>query len=129
MWTFFDFIDRHGKSEVREWYLAASERVQAAFDAKLDILNGFTPDQWRRPIVGKLDGYADVNELRFKEEGTAWRILLCFGPGQMEATFLFPSREVNDRFVPASAPGTAAERAVLVRGKEGRRHVVAHDYP
>jgi hypothetical protein len=131
LWNFYDFVGQTGRNEMREWYEHASETVQAAFDAKLELLNGYTPAEMRRPTVGKLQSYEDVYELRFEEEGTAWRPLFCFGPGRTEITFLVPAREVNNRFEPRSGPGIAAERAATVRARDGggKDHVTPHDYP
>ena len=128
LWTFYDFVDANGVNDTREWRSGASDKVQAAFDAKVDILNAIPPP-WTRPLVGTLEGYDDVYELRFKEDRIQWRVLFCYGPGQLEATFLVPAREVNNRFEPLSAPGTAAERAELVRDKDNKenRYVAAHD--
>jgi len=128
VWNFYDFIDLRGANEVREWRAAASDNVRAAFDAKVDILSGIPPPL-QRPLVGTISGYPDVYELRFKEDRVQWRVLFCYGPGpgDRDLTFLVAAKEIGDRFVPASAPGTAAERAELVRGKEGKKHVVPHD--
>jgi len=128
VWTFYDFLNVRGANEVSEWRAAASDNVRAAFDAKVDILAGLPPPL-QRPLVGTLSGHADVHELRFKEDRVQWRILFCYGPtnGDRAITFLVPAKEIGGRFVPESAPSTAAERAELVRGKEGEQYVVPHD--
>lgn len=130
LWSFYDFIDARGANAIKEWRDGVSDAVRAALDAKIDMLHGLSHDRWRRPLVGKLEGHEEVYELRFKEDGTAWRILFCFGPRPGEATFLTPAREVNRRFEPLSAPGTAEERARLVRSKDAkdRKYVAPHDY-
>ncbi len=131
MWDYYDFVTAAGRNEIREWYESASDNVQATFDAKLDLLKGYKPVDMRRPAVGKLELFEDVYELRFEEDGVAWRPLFCFGPEAGQITFLVPARELNRRFEPRSAPGRAADRAALVRlkGREGKAHVTRHDYP
>ena len=128
LWSFNDYVDANG-NPIQNWRGTVSDTVRAAFDAKVDILHGLPPAQVRRPLVGKLEGYEDVYELRFKAAGIAWRILFCFGPDRHAITFLFPAREVNDRFEPLAAPAIAAERAARVRSSDSQRYtyVTEHD--
>ena len=112
MWTFYDFVDERGRNVIAAWLGPLPKTVAMALNARLDLLAGLPPGEWKRPYVDAIgDG---IHELRFLSNRVQYRPLWCFGPKRLEATLLAGAVERGGRFAPMNAPDVARERSTLI---------------
>ena len=125
VWTFLDFTELNGRNRIRDWLAGLKPVVAKEVAATLRVKLEFARAQplLRPPLFEPLTGYPGILEIKFKARKVQWRPLGFYGPEQLEFTLLVGAKEMNNRFVPASAPETAKGRRALVLAD--RRYVTS----
>lgn len=128
-WTFRTYVSPQGEEEVTTWYAAQTSTVRAAFDQRLRTLWQMTPQEWREPYTKALEGTCEgLIEIKFKADRVQQRPLGFYGPGRMEFTIVFITREIGDRFEPRNACEIALVRkADVIRNPVQFSRVLALD--
>ena len=130
LWTFRDFTDDSGNNVIVEWINAIHPnkkriKVIARWDGMLEHLQNLENSDWPTGWFTELAGYSGILEMKFTVQNIEWRPLGYFGPHRHEFTFLIGAIEKNNRFVPADAPSTAANRRHIVDAQPQR--AINHD--
>jgi hypothetical protein len=104
--------------EIRNWYGAQTPRCRAKFLSRIRFLAQTPRQGWKREPFDLLHGY-ELGEIRFNADGLEHRPLGFFSPG-MIFTLVFCAQEKNSRFVPKTAPETAAARKKEIEADANR---------
>ncbi|MGB7126609.1 MAG: hypothetical protein WBD42_07270 [Methylovirgula sp.] len=117
LWNFRYYPLDDAGTGVRNVYENASTAVRGKFLSKLVILAQLDISQWREPLFKMLTNQGGLSEIRFKADGVQQRPL-GFRSGEHEYTLLLWATEKGGRFVPRSAPETAA--SIMIEVLNGR---------
>lgn len=120
IWAFRCYRSERGVDEIRAWYERQSPKVRGKFLSRLQTLGQFQPHQWRAPYFRWLHGECEgLGEIRFEVNRVQHRPLGFEGRG-LTFTLVMCAREVNNRFVPRGACGTALARKAEIGDNEER---------
>lgn len=89
--------------------------VMQQFKARVRYLSNTPKSDWKKPHARKLQGVADIYEIRFSANGVEHRPLGFFGPNVKEFTILIWSTHKQKIYDPADAINTADTRRKLVQ--------------
>ena len=100
--TFRCYISNDGVDQIRLWYDAQSEALQADLLAVMEILEAISrQDNWPESCFKELEDRKGspcegLIELILKDNGTQYRIFGFFGPDDDDFTMLLPFRKNDD---------------------------------
>lgn len=117
----YDYVNRHGLNEFKEWTLGLEKSQRAKLNEKIDKLTLFGDQLYPEMLTGTC--VAGIQKLRVKGN-VQLRPLLCKGPVniQNEYTLLMGAKEVGSKWVPKGAPSTAATiKAEVIKDPAKRR--------
>src|SRR4051812_41344152 len=117
LWTFWAYLTPAGGQIVQEWYDEQPEEVQYEVYDSLAYLQNLPNHLWKRPHFDTLGGQG-ISEIRFKVDGSTYRIYGDFGPERSQYTALAGTdKKVNNQ---RHVKGEAVKRNKKIqRGEAG----------
>ncbi|MBU1664875.1 MAG: hypothetical protein KKG92_05685 [Gammaproteobacteria bacterium] len=120
-YTLFDYVDAHGRNQIKDWSESLEKVQRAKLNERLDKLQLHGPDLYPEMMAGS--GVAGIEKLKVKGK-VQLRPLLCKGPIdiQCEYTLLMGAKEVGNKWSPNDAREVALARKKAVKAApENRR--------
>lgn len=116
----FDYTDKNGKNDIKEWTLGLEKCERAKLNAKLDMLALQGSELFPQVLTGTPT--AGILKLRVKGK-VQLRPMLCNGPinNEKEFTLLIGATERDFLFVPDKADEKANDRKKLIIENPNRR--------
>lgn len=123
LYKLFDYVDAHGRNEIKEWTESLQKPQRAKLNEMLDKLamHGDT----LHPAMMAGSGVAGISKLKVKGN-VQLRPLLCKGPIDVEGeyTLLKGAKEVGDELKPENAREIAKQNKETVKKyPENRRKI------
>lgn len=118
----FDYKNKHGLNEFKEWTLGLEKPQRAKLNEKIDKLSLHGDQLYPEMLTGT--SVAGIQKLRVKVGNVQLRPLLCKGPVNMQNEYilLMGAKEVGDKWVPKEAPSMAAtKKAEVIKDPTKRR--------
>ena len=114
MWTFWEYLDRHGRRTFSEWRLGLQKVERATLDEKMRMVEAFGPGA--SSLKGPIKGFRHLYKIRVMTPNRALRPILCKGPQDKdrEYTLLKGAFEVGGNWEPYGAPADADAKRVEV---------------
>jgi hypothetical protein len=118
----YDYRDRRGRNDIKEWMLGQQVRQRAQVNLKLDMLQKYGDDLGSSVLLRMS---ATIFKLKGKTKGVQLRPMLCKGPidEDGEFTILIGAIEVDWELRPPDVVERAGERREEVIANERERRV------
>lgn len=117
-WTIYDYVHPVHGNLIRDWSAKLAKKEKAKLNQRLDSLEMYGTDLI--PGIVSPTGVASIFKMKIHGK-VQLRPMLCEGPGGECFTLLMGAFEVQFKYVPESAPDTAATYRKDIFANQNRR--------
>jgi hypothetical protein len=122
LWTFYDYVERTGRNQIREWLDSLPEADTAKIDYRLRQMAVMA--KWPEKWVSKYQGANEIFEFRITGKNIQYRPLGTYC-GMKQYLILTGAIEKGGK-IPKATIEMAVRRLSVAREEQG--HVVFHQY-